>query len=316
MSSIHGKRAALSLEKPEELQMIAKALSSPLRLEIMRALWTKSMNVGELAEQLNQPMSTTALAVKVLEDAGIIKTEVQPSVRGTMKLCTRKLDYIAMDLTPHEEQQQSTSITLSMPIGGYSIAERIQPTCGLASRNAYIGEMDTVSCFYHPERFQAQLIWFQAGMLEYRFSCINMDNLDYNWLELSFEACSEAPMYRNPWKSDIAVAVNGHRLGIWTCPCDCGGRHGVVTPAWWSDTSTQFGFLKTWRVDDSGTYLDNERISKLNIRELDIDPGKFISVQIGIPEDAENQGGMNLFGEGFGDYAQPLVLRLGYQIRP
>ena len=217
--------------------------------------------------------------VKVLEDAGIIKTEVQPSVRGTMKLCTRKLDYIAMDLTPHEEQQQSTSITLSMPIGGYSIAERIQPTCGLASRNAYIGEMDTVSCFYHPERFQAQLIWFQAGMLEYRFSCINVDNLDYNWLELSFEACSEAPMYRNPWKSDIAVAVNGHRLGIWTCPCDCGGR-------------------------------------KLNIRELDIDPGKFISVQIGIPEDAENQGGMNLFGEGFGDYAQPLVLRLGYQIRP
>ena len=90
----------------------------------------------------------------------------------------------------------------------------------------------------------------------------------------------------------------------------------MVTPAWWSDTSTQFGFLKTWRVDDSGTYLDNERISKLNIRELDIDPGKFISVQIGIPEDAENQGGMNLFGEGFGDYAQPLVLRLGYQIRP
>ena len=58
--------------------MICKALSSPLRLDIMRALWKRSMNVGELAEELNQPMSTTALAVKVLEDAGIIKTEVQP----------------------------------------------------------------------------------------------------------------------------------------------------------------------------------------------------------------------------------------------
>ena len=42
MGSIHGKRAALSLEKPEDLQMICKALSSPLRLDIMRALWKRS----------------------------------------------------------------------------------------------------------------------------------------------------------------------------------------------------------------------------------------------------------------------------------
>ena len=316
MGSIHGKRAALSLEKPEDLQMICKALSSPLRLDIMRALWKRSMNVGELAEELNQPMSTTALAVKVLEDAGIIKTEVQPSTRGTMKICTRKLDYIGLELTPREEQQQTTSISLMMPIGGYSIAEGVQPTCGLASKNAFIGEMDTVNAFYLPERFNAQLVWFQEGMLEYRFSCSNYDELDFNWLELSFEACSEAPMYRNPWKSDIAVEINGKRLGIWTSPADCGGRRGVLTPEWWAETNTQYGYLKTWRVDDSGTYVDNERVSRVNISQLHLKDERFITVRIGIPEDAENHGGLNLFGESFGDYPQALLMKIGYQIHP
>lgn len=192
-----------------------------------------------------------------------------------------------------------------MPIGGYSLAEGIRPTCGLAGIQTNIGDMDDTSVFYSPDRFAAQLLWFKQGALEYRFAAAHMDAMELEWLEISFEACSEAPMYRDPWKSDIAVAVNGRRLGVWTCPCDCGGRHGKLTPEWWSDLSTQFGFFKTWRVTDEGSYLDNVRISDVTLDDLRLDAWPYIAVRISVPEDALNVGGINLFGEHFGDYPQP-----------
>ncbi len=49
MSEIQGKHAELSIVRPEALQQIAHALSSPVRLEIMRVLGGKCMNVGEIA---------------------------------------------------------------------------------------------------------------------------------------------------------------------------------------------------------------------------------------------------------------------------
>lgn len=311
MSNFEGKRASLVIEEPDQLQKITHALSSKIRVRMMEALARRSLNIGELANELSIPMSTAALSVKILEQAGIVTVEAQPGTRGLMKIVSRKLDHIEIDLAPRDESPR-TCLELAMPIGGYSSAEDIHPTCGLAGADTYIGEMDTASGFYLPNRFGAQLIWFQQGFLEYRFSAVGLNRLAIDWLELSFEACSEAPMYRDPWHSDIAVEVNNRRLGIWTSPCDCGGRRGMLTPAWWSDVSTQFGFLKTWRVDDTGTYLDNDRIGSTTLKELALQERPYIGVRIGIPADAENIGGLNLFGEGFGDYPQGLVLRIGY----
>ncbi len=306
-----GKYLRLSITEPEKLQRIAHALSSPIRIQVMRQLGEGSMNVGEIAAALDIPMSTAAISVKTLEDAGLIRTVNQPGVRGSMKLCSRRLDHIDLDIAPPEAEPASF-IALSMPIGGYSRADGIQPTCGLCGLNSALGEMDNPLAFYQPNRFEAQLVWFRQGFLEYRLSLQQGRDLVPDWVEISFEACSEAPMYRDPWKSDIAVDVNGKRLGIWTCPCDCGGRHGVLTPAWWSDLSTQFGFLKTWRVDGEGTYLDGEKIGTLRIQDLDLFKKSYFSVSIGVPEDAENIGGINLFGEAFGDHPQALSVRVGY----
>lgn len=311
MSDIQGKIAQLGLDDPETLSTICHALSSPVRLDVMRLLGRKSMSIGEIAEALNLPMSTAALAVQVLKKAGIITTENQPGMRGTMKLCSRRLDRVNINLDLSDESPEQ-SITYNMPIGGYSMAEGIKPTCGLAGANTLIGMMDVPASFYLPERFAAQLIWMQQGFLEYRFSAVDPLYTGVDWLEISFEACSEAPMYRDPWKSDIAVEVNQKRLGIWTSPCDCGGRRGILTPEWWTESSTQFGFLKIWRVDGTGSYLDNQKISDVRIQDLALDPYHYISVRIGVPADAENVGGLNLFGEKFGDYPQALRLRVGY----
>ncbi len=314
MDSIRGKHMALNIEQGEELYRTAHALASPVRIRIMRALGERSMNVGELAQELDIPMSSAALAVKTLEEAGLIMSEMQPGARGAMKICSRKTDTIAINLMRREEEG-SNILTLQMPIGGYSSAEDIQPTCGIVGDNAYICDMDDPSGFYVTGRFGAQLIWFRQGMLEYRFSYQQMDKMDIEWLELSFEACSEAPMHRDPWKSDIEVSINGQRLGIWTSPCDCGGRHGRLTPAWWPELSTQYGFLKAWRVTHEGSFVENERIGDVDIDALGLEKQKHISVRIGVPGDAQNVGGINLFGEGFGDYPQGIVLRVGYRIR-
>lgn len=314
MDEIQGKHVELSLSKPDMLYRIAHALASPVRIRIMQALGSRSMNVGELSQALDIPMSTTALAVKTLEEAGIITTETQPGARGSMKLCSRRLDTLAVRLAPEEEE--SNVLALHIPLGGYSLAEGVTPTCGLASAKTIIGEMDVPAMFYSPERFDAQLIWFRQGALEYRFAFPHMDIMDIEWLEMSFEACSEAPMYRDPWRSDIAVSINGKRLGIWTCPADCGGRHGRLTPGWWPALSTQFGFLKTWRVTREGTYLDGVRLSDVTIDELRLGVEPCITARLEVPSDAQNVGGINLFGEWFGDYPQAIMVRAGYHLRP
>lgn len=46
--------------------------------------------------------------------------------------------------------------------------------------------------------------------------------------------------------------------------------------------------------------------------DLAIDDYNYISVKIGIKDNAEYQGGLNLFGRYFGNYPQDLVLRLIY----
>jgi len=314
MSEIIGKHVDLSIEEPEMLLKIAKALSNPVRLDAMAALGKKSMSVGELAKELDVPMSTMALAIRTLEDADLVRTDMQPGSHGALKICNRKLDTISINLVPDDQRMGSQPLSLSMPGGSYSMAEAIQPTCGLLSETQPLGPLDVPWVFYSPQRFDAQLVWFRTGWLEYRLCETLLKEDTIEWMELSFEACSEAPMYRDPWPSDIYVEFNGVRLGTWTCPCDCGGRQGHLTPAWWGLTNTQYGFLKTWRIDRTGTYLDHVPLSDVTIHDLGINDKPYSTVRIGVDPDSENPNGINLFGEKFGDHPQSINLRIGYAL--
>ena len=70
MEDIRGKHVSLSIEDPDTLYRYAHALASPVRIRIMKTLGERSMNVGELAQKMEIPMSSAALAVKILEEAG------------------------------------------------------------------------------------------------------------------------------------------------------------------------------------------------------------------------------------------------------
>lgn len=304
------KHMELDLTDPNKLQIVARALSSDLRLKILELLNERSMNVIELSQRLDVPVSTVSNSIVVLEEADLIRTERQTGVRGVMKLCSRKKDNITIQLVMPNGNDLKSHFQ-SMPIGHYTDIS-VTPVCGLLSDVHNIGEQDDVSSFYDQNRYSAQLLWFQQGYVEYRFSNQILKGNRPECIEISFEACSEAPNYRMDWPSDISVLINGVEIGTWLCPGDFGGRQGKYSPLWWDHASTQYGLLKRWRVDETGSYLDDVKISDVRLTDLNIMENPFICLSIAVKKDAVHQGGINLFGEKFGDYNQAIVMRLDY----
>ena len=91
------------------------------------------------------------------------------------------------------------------------------------------------------------------------------------------------------------------------------GRHGKLTPIWWTDGNTQFGLLKTISVDGSGTYLDGVMKSEeITIDTLALSAQPYISFKIEIKKDAKHVGGINIFGKSYGDYPQNIVMHVEY----
>lgn len=301
---------SMNLDDTEQLALIAKALSAEIRIEILKVLCHESLNVNEIAERLNIPASTAATHVKLLEEAGIIKTSLQRGIRGSMKLCTKVLGDIEVSLDTSEEETYQCEV-INMPIGNY-VDYKVAPTCGIVSDKAHIDEEDEPRCFYNPNRIYAQLLWFGEGYVEYRFPNNMLKENRERRVSISMELCSEDHEYNMDCLSDITVWVNGIEAGTWTCPSDFGGRRGKLNPSWWPDKNTQYGVLKTWTLTEQGTYIDEDKVNHVTIDEYHLSDNDYISVRIGIKEDATNIGGINLFGSGFGDYPQDIRLKIYY----
>ena len=102
------KHMDLSLADPQKLQQVAHALSSELRLKILQLLDERSMNVLELSQRLDMPISTVSNSIVVLEEADLIRTERQNGVRGVAKLCSRKKDNISIHLAHLAKREMET----------------------------------------------------------------------------------------------------------------------------------------------------------------------------------------------------------------
>ena len=51
-------------------------------------------------------------------------------------------------------------------------------------------------------------------------------------------------------------------------------------------------------------------VSGVTLSDLQLSEHHSVKVKIGIRDDAQNVGGVNIFGRGFGNYDQDIVLRL------
>jgi predicted transcriptional regulator len=196
-----------------------------------------------------------------------------------------------------------------MPVGLYTDFE-VHPPCGLCSRDEIIGFLDVPDTFLNPKRAVASLIWFERGFVEYKFPNNLKGNVVLEQLEISMELSSEVPGTNPDWPSDITLWINGIEVGTWTSPGDFGDVRGKLTPAWWKLAGSQYGLLKNWRVTETGTFIDGTQVSHITLADLDIRSHTSVKVRIGIKDNAVNVGGLNIFGSGFGNYDQDIVMKM------
>lgn len=300
-------------QAPETVEPILKALASDRRLAVLRYLadFDAGISVNEIAAAMEMPTSTATMHINILEEAGLIRTELQPASRGLQKVCMRVYNQVLVQL-PTNQRPEPMTITIPMPIGAYTDC-RITPTCGLAGEYGVIGQLDDTATFYDPERIYTQLLWFKSGYVEYRFPKRYAGHVVVENLQLSLELCSEAPLHNSNWPSDISLRINGTKIGTWTSPCDFGGVRGVLTPEWWEEWNTQYGLLKVWKVTENGSFIDGVKISNVTVADLNLDTQDYIAVRIGVDADAEYVGGINILGRSFGNYPQDILMRLSFR---
>jgi len=303
-------RNFLVVDPLEDIEVL-KGLASPIRAGILKLLHDRGpLNGNEISEKLGLPQSTVSTNIQILETAGLIRTETQKARKGNQKICHSTFDEILVmfkqDMTP----LQSNTIDVSMPLGLYTSCEVSAP-CGLCSTEGIIGLLDVPDTFLDPDRMKAGLIWFTRGYVEYQFP--NNAKLAQNTIEsmeFALELSSEVPGTSADWPSDITLSVNGTEIGTWTSPGDFGDKRGVYTPDWWKLKGSQYGKLKSWRVTNAGTYIDGLKISPVSLVDLDLAKHHSIRLRIAVKEDAKHPGGINIFGRGYGNYDQDIVLRL------
>lgn len=295
----------------EETITVAKALASEPRMRILEFLITRVASLSEISNNLDMPIATASLHLKALEEAGLLSSHNIPGKRGQQRIYTRIYDAVVFNLPGDNTRKARYNFMVQMPVGGF-VNHSVVPTCGLAGTNAPIGIMDDPVSFYEPERYHAQLVWLSHGYLEYHFPNHIYGRETPNTLQISMEICSEAAPSADDWPSDIFLEINGVRIGIWTSPSDFGGKRGIHTPLWWADWNSQYGWLKVWRVDEDGSYIDGRALSTVTIHDLMLSDKPYITVRIGVDDHAENKGGLNLFGKNFGNHAQDIIMQLDY----
>lgn len=309
-SEIMSKLLELDLENEEELCNVGKALSSPIRIKILKLLYRDSMIIGEIAKKLDLPTSSAIMHLKVLEEAKLVRIEKQPGTRGNMKLCSRRADHLFLRLLSLDNEVNEI-VSVEMPVGRFYDCN-VSPTCGLRSEKGIIGMEDQEFSFYLPERVNANLFWTSSGYVEYRFPNLIQRNGIPKKLLFSLEICSEAPGYREDWKSDLTLWINGVECSTWRCPGDFGARRGRRTPADYANGCSQYGILVMWEAREDGIYMNEEKCSNISIDQLKIMDRAHVDIRIGNKEEAKYIGGFNIFGKGIGDYDQDIMLSMEY----
>lgn len=290
--------------------LVVQALGSASRIEILNLLRLKGpLNVSDVAKRMDMPQSTAATNLRMLEIAGLIHTNTMKATKGNQKICSSIYDEILIRFDDRTSSSDDI-VTVSMPIGLFTEFDVVAP-CGLCSTSNVIGMLDVQDVFFDPQRMQASLLWFTRGYVEYKFpNNSKVSGRKIKKLEFSAELSSETPATNVNWPSDISVWVNGIKAGHWTSPGDFGDRRGMYSPSWWKLGGSQYGKLKVWTIDDQGTWIDEVRVSAQTLDSLGIADHHSIRFRIGVDEKAENPGGLNIFGKGFGDFDQDIVMAM------
>lgn len=304
----------MALQETIDAQLpVFQALSSDVRLEILKQIAAhRGMNLKQIAKDMGLSMSTLSPHIAKLEECGLISIADIPASHGIQKCCYPNVEQIVIDFTK-EAAKRSMIYQAEIPVGSYSDFD-VTPTCGLATESVFLGQLDEPRLFAHPERRRARILWFTTGYVEYLLPNFIPAASVIDSLSLTFEISSEAPRYNNNWPSEIRFSLNGTALGTWICPGDFGGRPGLFNPDWWYDFLNQFGLLKKLTINTEGTFLDEEQLSLVTVRDLGLTGQSILKLRFSVPEGTPVSKGLTLYGQGFGDYNQDIRMVIRYSM--
>lgn len=299
----------MQLDISESSLAVYEALASDIRLKIIQLLSKQKMNVKDLALELNLSSAIISKHIKKLEAVGIIKTERIPAISGLQKVSILKVDHIDIHF-PKKIYHSFETFDTAIPIGHYT-DYHVTPTCGLADSKDFIGQVDEPKYFMDSGRMDASILWFTAGYVEYKTPNFLTPDDTLEQIDISMEISSEFPFSNDVWPSDITFTLNGTELGTWTSPGDFADTRGKLNPSWWPSNLNQYGLLKTLRVTHHGTYMDGDPLSQVSISDLN-KTAETWEIRIEVKPDAENVGGVTLFGKKFGNHDQDINFKAYY----
>lgn len=302
----------LHVKNLDEGLEIFKALGSELRINIIKLLQENhEMNMNELATSIGITNGALTSHIKKLEESGIIQVMTERGSHGNQKVCKVAVDKIVVDVESEENEEDQNIYNTEVKVGHYSDYE-VYPTCGLATSQAIVGEVDDPRYFSHPDRINAGILWFTKGYIEYIIPNLLPSATKIDQITVSLEISSEAPGINNDWPSDISILLNDVKIGTWTSPGDYGDVQGIFTPDWWFPNWNQYGLLKMIVINKKGTFVDGLKISDVTINEFNLDYKSTVRFKFEIEEDAKNVGGITIFGSEFGNYNQDIKVRIAY----
>lgn len=302
----------LHVKNLDEGLEIFKALGSELRINIIKLLQENhEMNMNELATSLGITNGALTSHIKKLEESGIIQVMTERGSHGNQKVCKVAVDKIVVDVESEENKEDQNIYNTEVKVGHYSDYD-VYPTCGLATSQAIVGEVDDPRYFSHPDRINAGILWFTKGYIEYMIPNLLPSATKIDQITVSLEISSEAPGINNDWPSDISILLNDVKIGTWTSPGDYGDVQGIFTPDWWFPNWNQYGLLKMIVINKKGTFVDGLKISNVTINEFNLDYKSTVRFKFEIEEDAKNVGGITIFGSEFGNYNQDIKVRIAY----
>ena len=93
---------------------------------------------------------------------------------------------------------------------------------------------------------------------------------------------------------------------------DFGDKRGRFTPAWWSSDINQYGLLKVLKINQKGSWIDGVKLSNVTLDDLNIGQNS-LDFRIEVSEEDGEPGGLTIYGAGFGNYDQDIIVRLYYR---
>ena len=314
-----GTNYILEIENPEDTNSIAllgRALSSPIRIEILRLLNNgKAMLLSEIAEKLNLQISSTAFHLQVLQEANLLNVEISTKRKGSLKWYSygaHKQCTVFMR-NPKSTKTQPLPTTYHIPIGSF-IDAKFSDECGISSETDIIMENNPNDIF-NPNKTNAQIIWNKnSGYITYALPSDFAFKGSLSEITISLELCSETNGYNLDFPSDITFSLNDIELCTFLSVGDFGDHYGKFTPPWWFSESTKYGVLTTISIKENGVYLNEKLVNKkVTLNTLDFTKSLKTTFKLQVKEDAEHVGGFNIFGEKFGEHNQAIVFTAIYK---